>query len=158
MAAPAHAVAAGRVLLAALPVTQLDSILNRSTADPESDFPLTDRDALRTELERIRHAGYALDHGTGYPHICCVAAPMLDAAGEVEAAIATVAPCARFRQKEPALVTAILAVARAIGDLRLAGSEREVGSELTHRVPNAPAQAAFDAALAEITEAMSRVG
>ena len=67
MAAPAHAVAAGRVLLAALPVTQLDSILNRSTADPESDFPLTDRDALRTELERIRHAGYALDHGTGYP-------------------------------------------------------------------------------------------
>jgi DNA-binding IclR family transcriptional regulator len=158
LAMPAHATAAGRVLLAALPTCQLEAFLGRRVAAPESPLPLISSEALRAELEHIRQVGYALDQGDNYHDICCIAAPVIAGSGEVEAAIAIVAPCARFRQEEPALVTAILAVARAIGELRSAGSERETGIDGNHRDAEATAQAAFDAALAELTEAMSRVG
>lgn len=148
MAAPAHAIAAGRVLLAGLPACQIESYLTRHATGPEARFPLTNPDALRAELERIRTVGYAVDHGDGNYDVCCIAAPLVDATGAVEAAIAAVGPCARFRQEEPALVAAVLAVSRAIGALQAASPALET---------DASRRPTIEDRIAEISAAMSRV-
>ncbi|MGH2617475.1 MAG: IclR family transcriptional regulator, partial [Thermomicrobiales bacterium] len=52
MAAPAHAFAAGRVLLAGLAAPQLEAFLARHVAAPRTPLPGNSADALRTELEQ----------------------------------------------------------------------------------------------------------
>jgi DNA-binding IclR family transcriptional regulator len=157
LAAPAHAVAAGRALLAWLPAAQLDAYLARYVMASASPFPLTNPNALRAELAGIRQTGYALDRG-GHPDVCCIAAPIVDRDDVVASSITTLAPCARFLREEPALVTVILAVARAIGALQPAVVTRDDrdGADLVE--PEVATQERIEAALAMVSEVMSRVG
>jgi DNA-binding IclR family transcriptional regulator len=154
LAAPAHALAVGRVLLAHLPPARVEAYLAHRAAMPMSPFPLGSPAALREELGRIRTDGYALDRGTAHFEICCVAAPVLGRDGAVEAAIATTVPCARFKQDESTLVATILAVSRSIATLQeaTAAHDAPVDGNLI------AADAANRAALAMINAAMSRVG
>lgn len=159
MAVPAHVLAVGRVLLAWQPAAQIEDYLTRQAAAPPfPPFPPLAPRALRDEMAQIRLAGYALDHGEGNRDVCCVAAPIGDATGEVESAISIVAPCARFHREEAALVALILEVARAISAL-LADSgrrnERE-GADYTESDTTTRAEIAEQSAL--LAEAMSRVG
>jgi IclR family pca regulon transcriptional regulator len=154
LAAPAHAMAVGRVMLAHLPSAHLEAYLSRRAASPESPFPLGSPSALRAELERIRQDGYALDRGRAHFEICCVAAPVLDREGRVVAAIATTAPCSRFKLGESTLVATILAVSRSIATLLEATPTRDMTADAGHDA----AETAARAALAMINEAMSRVG
>ena len=128
---PAHALAAGRVLLAALPATQLDTILNRLTAHPavrpSADRPRCAADRAR---KRIRHAGYALDHGTGYPNLPPRRGP--DArrrrrgggGNRHRSALRALSAEGAGAGDWPSWPSP----APTSGDLRLAASEREVGS------------------------------
>jgi DNA-binding IclR family transcriptional regulator len=72
--APAHAAAAGKVLLA-------------QAADAEP----------RRELERIRRRGYAVDDGELAADVACVAAPVFAASGGAVAAIGVCGAAARMR-------------------------------------------------------------
>ncbi len=158
MAAPAHAIAAGKLLLAWLPAAQLDAYVARAASAADAPFPLTHPDALRAELEQIRLAGYAVDRGEGHPEVCCVAAPVSGQSGEVTASINLIVSCARLRQEEPALIAAVLAAARAIStlqaDLPAADGERDADPQ----TPETATRAEIEAALAAVSEVMSRVG
>src|SRR3954470_7163384 len=57
---PAHATSMGRVQLAGLPEAGLDAYLARAELRPLTSRTLTDPDALRAELARIRAQGWAL--------------------------------------------------------------------------------------------------
>jgi DNA-binding IclR family transcriptional regulator len=157
MAAPAHAVAAGKALLAELPAHQLNAYIARWMARPETPFPLKNPDALQAELAQLHQVGYALDRGEGHPAVCCVAAAVHDHDGNVNASIVVLAPCARFRQEEAALIAVVRAVTGAIGSLQADDAPRN-GSEEALRPESVGATGTpIEAALAAINEAMSRV-
>jgi DNA-binding IclR family transcriptional regulator len=74
-----HATGSGKVLLAYLPERELQEYLNRATLSRFTNATITDPDALREELARVRATGVALDceeHGVG---VRCIAAPIKDA-------------------------------------------------------------------------------
>lgn len=51
---------------------------------------ITNRTALKAELEQIRKQGWSFDHGEDYKEIRCFAAPVFNAKGELAAAISIV--------------------------------------------------------------------
>lgn len=155
MAGPAHAVAAGRVLLAWLPDGRREDYLARYDAALETPwFPKTEPETLRDALAQIRQMGYAVDRGEGNPDVCCIAAPIRGEAG-VSGAVSIVAPCARLRREEAATITVVLETARAISGL-LRALPAPAGRAI-YLEPEAVTQAAVEAALATVADAMSRV-
>jgi len=58
---------------------------------------VSDYEALVQELARVRRNGYAVNHGEWRESVCGVAAPVRDAMGRVEAAVAVSGPAERFR-------------------------------------------------------------
>jgi IclR family acetate operon transcriptional repressor len=157
LAVPAHTTAAGRSLLAWLTPAQIECYVDRQTDRSTSPFPLTSPSSLRAELGRIRQIGYAVDRCEGHPNVGCIAVPV-QSATDVVGSVSVVAPCARFRQEEANLTTVILAVARAISDLLTETVEQCGPTDIAFLEPEAANHAAVEAALATITEAMSRVG
>jgi DNA-binding IclR family transcriptional regulator len=155
MAAPAHAAAAGRALLAGLPPAELEAYLARAAGTPDSPFPIANLSALQAELNQIRQTGYALDRGEGHPDACCVAAPVPVQRGASAMSVSVLVSCARLRCDEAALVATTLAVARAIGDLPVDGSTPGGTSAGEESAP--AAQAEIDAVLLSVAEVMSRV-
>ena len=152
LSGPAHAFAAGRVLLAGLPAAQRDTAISRCLESPTLPWiPMVTEKALRDDLTRITRQGYARDDGDGGAGVCCLAAPLRWAEG-VPAAVAVVAPCPRLLAEESRTLPVLLEVARAMSSLQslpACGS----ASMTTHRV----AQAAIEAAQADIASAISRV-
>jgi DNA-binding IclR family transcriptional regulator len=83
---PAHAGAAGKLLLAFLPPAELD----RRTGQPLAALmprTITDPRRLRTELARIRRQGWAQDKGENLASILAYAAPVAAPDGGLLAAI-----------------------------------------------------------------------
>lgn len=157
IAGPASALAAGKVLLAWLPESQQGAYLARCDAEPPIPwFPKTSAEDLRIEFTRIRQLGYALDRGDGNPHVCCIAAPIFDRTS-VALSVATIAPCARLLRDEAQTRPVLIEVARAIGGVLAAMPARGAGAHAADLAPEAVTQAAIEAALATVAEAMSRV-
>ena len=74
-----HATGSGKVLLAYLPERELREYLNHAPLERFTNTTITDPDALRQELSRIRATEVAMDceeHGVG---VRCIAAPVRDA-------------------------------------------------------------------------------
>jgi IclR family pca regulon transcriptional regulator len=84
---PAYATSMGRVLLAGLEDVELDAFLARAELEPLTSETLTDEDALREELERVRRCGWALVDQELEDGLRSVAAPIRSARGDVLAAI-----------------------------------------------------------------------
>jgi IclR family transcriptional regulator, pca regulon regulatory protein len=84
---PAYATSMGRVLLAGLADAQLDAFLTRADRKKLTAETLTDEDALRRELERVREQGWALVDQELEGGLRSVAAPIRDPRGGVAAAI-----------------------------------------------------------------------
>src|SRR4051794_33364570 len=152
--APAHLMAAGRVLLASLSAAQFEEYLDRHA--PGSRFPITNPASLRAELEQIRQLGYGLDRGEDNANVCCVAAPLTGPSGTF-GAISIVAPCKRVRREEPALVTTVLEVARAIGSLLRNAAPGNGRAEADFPDPEATTRADIEAAMAMLGASMSGV-
>ena len=94
---PAHLVATGKVLLAALPPGRLDALLKAGPLAGPTRCSITDPDALRRDLERTRGRGYALDEQELVDDVCCVAVPVRDGAGRIAASLGIAIPLARFK-------------------------------------------------------------
>jgi DNA-binding IclR family transcriptional regulator len=154
--APAHLTVSGRSMLAWLTPAQIEGYIDRQT-DSSTSFPLTSPSRLRTELNQIRQAGYAVDRCEGHPDVGRIAAPVLNQ-DDVVGSVCIVAPCARFRKEEANLITVTLAVARAISDLLTESAEPHGAANSELPEPEAATQAAIEAVLAMVTESMSRVG
>lgn len=121
---PAHATSMGRVQLAALADAELDAYLARAELQPLTSHTLTEPDALRAELGRIRAQGWALVDQELEEGLRSVAAPIHDRTGRVVAAVNVSAHASRASRDtvRKALLPPLLATAERIeADLRAAG-------------------------------------
>jgi IclR family pca regulon transcriptional regulator len=121
---PAHATSMGRVQLAALGEAELGAYLARAQLRPLTAHTLTDPQALRAELGRIRAQGWALVDQELEEGLRSVAAPIRDRTGRVVAAVNVSAHASRASRDavRRLLLPPLLATAERIeADLRAAG-------------------------------------
>lgn len=98
--APAHASAAGKVLLASLSRDQLRELYPGSRIQGGTDKAASSRRVLEDELEAVRQQGYALNLGESEQGLHAVAALVRDAAGNVRAAISISGPSVRLTEEK----------------------------------------------------------
>ncbi|HEX6365003.1 MAG TPA: IclR family transcriptional regulator C-terminal domain-containing protein [Agromyces sp.] len=84
---PAYATSMGRVLLAGLPESDAIGVLEASDLSALTARTVTDAEAMRGELARVREQGWALVDGELEPGLRSVAAPVHGRDGSVVAAV-----------------------------------------------------------------------
>ena len=94
---PTHCTALGKVMLAFLPDERLVSIGKDKGLPRRTENTITDIEELKKHLELIREQGYALDDEENEKGVKCLAAPIRDLSGEVEAAISISVLSTRIR-------------------------------------------------------------
>lgn len=75
---PAHCTATGVALLAWLPRSEVNAVLDEHGMEAFNDATITDRDALIQRLADVRRDEYAVVNGEYNRELLCVAAPVLD--------------------------------------------------------------------------------
>ena len=94
--APLHCTAVGKVLLAYRSEPQVNGLLGKGPLERLTRHTLTSVKRLRPELEKVRDQGFALDREECEEGACCIAVPIVNARGEVEAALGISAPATRL--------------------------------------------------------------
>ena len=118
---PIHSVAAGKVLLAAMPEREILKLVRRGL-DRFTDRTITQLEPLLEELARIRRRGYATAFGEFDAGLNGVAAPVHDARGQVTAAVDVWGPAFRITPRRmPELVQQVRESAAAVS-VRLGGT------------------------------------
>jgi len=82
-----HSTAVGKALLATLPQTEIELILNQRGLKKKTPKTITLPAKLLRELSKVRDQGYALDNEENNVGARCVAAPVLDNFGRPVAAV-----------------------------------------------------------------------
>ncbi|MDR7302528.1 IclR family transcriptional regulator [Haloactinomyces albus] len=75
----AHATAVGKAVMATMPADTVTQVLSRSSMAPQTERTITTIDDMRTELDKIREVGYALDDGEQEVGVRCYAVAVPDA-------------------------------------------------------------------------------
>ena len=119
-AVPIYAGASGKVLMAYLPETERDRIIELTGLKPVQPDRIIDRRSFLETLEGVRRTGYGVSVGDVTPGATAIAAPIFDAMGEVEAVVSLRAPEIRLteertRQVAPLVVDCAMAISRDIG-------------------------------------------
>jgi IclR family transcriptional regulator, KDG regulon repressor len=119
-AVPLYCTAVGKVMLAYMPDDEREKILPQLGLTRRTPNTVGNLQELQTELYRVRKNGYASDLEENELHIRCVAAPIWDHAGGVNASLSITAPVvrmavARLRQLAPLILTAGLQISRELG-------------------------------------------
>jgi DNA-binding IclR family transcriptional regulator len=83
----AYCTGLGKVLLAALPDEQMESIILDGELIALTPNTITSPAALRTELKTVRQRGYALDDRENQADMRCIAVPVQDREGRAVAAL-----------------------------------------------------------------------
>lgn len=86
-----YASAVGKAILAHLPRSDRDRLLQHVEYVPFTATTMTDRDSLEIELTHVRQRGWAVDDGELESYIRCVAVPVRDSRGDVKAAMSITA-------------------------------------------------------------------
>jgi len=105
---PAHATGVGKVLLAALDPPALDRLLLGVHLERFTRNTVTDKAALRRQLQAIRDAGYATDDEEYTIGVQCIAVPVRQLDGKVIAAMSVAVPAIRFGEKIAARALTLL--------------------------------------------------
>ena len=93
---PLHCTAVGKILLAHLPDTEQTAVLNELVLRRFTENTVSNLQELRTQLARVRKDGFACDMEEHEPHIRCVAAPIWDHTGAVNASLSITGPAVRM--------------------------------------------------------------
>jgi DNA-binding IclR family transcriptional regulator len=93
---PLHCTGAGKVLLAWLPASQREALIDRLDFRVYTSRTLASRGSLLAALEAVRRSGYALDEEEYDAGVRCVAVPIADGNGGAIAAISISAPAMRL--------------------------------------------------------------
>lgn len=93
---PLHCTAVGKILLAYLPAAEQLSILNELELRRFTENTVGNLQELQTQLLRVRRDGYACDLEEHESHIRCVAAPIWDHTGTVNASLSITGPAVRM--------------------------------------------------------------
>jgi len=94
--APLHSTAVGKVLLAYRSKAQVNSLLGRGALERLTRHTITSVSQVRRELEKVHDQGFALDREECEEGACCIAVPIRNAQGDVEAALGISAPTTRL--------------------------------------------------------------
>ena len=113
---PLHATAAGKALIAHLPLQRVQALLGRGAFPFHTDATLTDQGELTADLATIRHTGVTRDAGEWQAGLSSIAAPVFGGLGEPVAALALAGPSARLTgARMDQLAATLAAEARALG-------------------------------------------
>lgn len=93
---PLHAGSSSKSFLAFLPAPDQEEYISRADLKALTHSTITDPDALREELARIRERGYALSLEERQAGAASIAAPILDHSGRPIAVISVCGPVERF--------------------------------------------------------------
>lgn len=96
---PFYATAIGKAIAAHLSDEVLDRILEKSKFVSITPYTITDQDTFKKELEKVREMGVAFDNQEIVEGARCVAAPIFNTLGEVEAAISISGASHRFKDE-----------------------------------------------------------
>ncbi|MFT4285032.1 MAG: IclR family transcriptional regulator [Protaetiibacter sp.] len=119
-----HATALGKAILAFTPQPEVEEYLARPLP-VLTRATITDPDALRAELARVRRVGAAYDLAESFDGLFCVAAPVRDRRGAAIAALSVTGATARAHAER--FAPAVIATARAL--------ERELGGRAPSPAP-----------------------
>lgn len=97
--APLHCTALGKVLLAYLPSTERNKILDKIELSKLTDKTITDKKQLEIELNKIEQKGMSWDREENEKDVRCIAAPIKDYQGRVVAAVSISRPAYRVNKK-----------------------------------------------------------
>lgn len=111
---PAHSVGVGKALLAHRPWDEISGPLLEAGLPALTPDTITSLGTLAEELGAVRERGYAYDKEESMIGLCCVAAPIRDAGGEVIAALSMSAPAYRFYSARDKYTRAVLEATRRI--------------------------------------------
>jgi IclR family transcriptional regulator, KDG regulon repressor len=119
-AVPLYCTAVGKVMLAYMPDAERAQFLPQLAMRRLTANTVGNLQELEGELYRVRKNGYACDLEEHELHIRCVAAPIWDHAGRVNASLSITAPMVRMpvtrlRQLAPLIQTAGLHISRELG-------------------------------------------
>jgi IclR family KDG regulon transcriptional repressor len=119
-AVPLYCTAVGKVMLAHMPDDERERVLPQLGVKRLTPNTVGNLQELDAELYRVRKNGYACDLEEHELHIRCVAAPIWDHAGSVNASLSITAPVVRMavtrlRQLAPLIQTAGLQISRELG-------------------------------------------
>ena len=92
MIEPLHSSSVGKCILAYRTEQRREEILEDYEMTPYTERTITDKDALREELERIRQRGYSLDDEEMFLNVRCIAVPIFDYHGSVRYSIGISGP------------------------------------------------------------------
>ncbi|MBI9085635.1 MAG: IclR family transcriptional regulator [Desulfobacterales bacterium] len=93
---PLHCSAVGKVLMADMPETDVDMILQNVNSDRRTRNTITDPFEMKQHLQMIRTTGYAMDDEENEEGVRCVAAPIRNEIGKVVAAMSVSGPTTRM--------------------------------------------------------------
>ncbi|WP_416841732.1 HTH-type transcriptional regulator XacR [Haloferax sp. DFSO52] len=90
-----HTTALGKAILAHLPESRVDEIIEQHGLERKTPKSIGTRDELFEVLEEVRERGYAIDDGERLEGLRCLAAPIKSSSGGVMGAISVSAPASR---------------------------------------------------------------
>lgn len=93
---PFHATASGKMYLSSLAPSHLDSYLRAAELRQYTPNTITDRDALRAEIDLIKQNGYSRDREEFMRDMVALAVPILDPHGRLMATLSFHAPTQRY--------------------------------------------------------------
>lgn len=111
---PLHAGSSSKVLLAHLPVEEIDTYVSVVGLQALTDLTITNPDDLKGELAGIREVGFAISSGERQSGAASVAAAILDHDGHPIAAMSLCGPAERFHSEVDAAAIAVVGASKSI--------------------------------------------
>ena len=117
---PLHCTAVGKVMLAYMPPEEQASVLGQLEIKRLTQHTIGNIQDLTAHLQRVRKSGYACDLEENELHIRCIAAPIWDHTGTVNASLSITGPVVRMpmtrlRQLAPLVQQAGFKISRELG-------------------------------------------
>lgn len=110
---PPHCSAMAKAILAFQPADTVNRMLEAYGLTKRTEHSIVDRQALRTELERVKKEGVAFDREESMLGGICIGAPIRDTSGQITAALSVSTPIQRIpSERERLIQRAVLAAAQ----------------------------------------------
>ena len=108
-----HCTASGKVLLGAFSSQEFESFIGRTQLVKKTEKSIVNPLVLQEEIRRIQKQGYACDDEETEIGGRCVAAPVFNKQGHIEASVSIVGPSTRIRQSD---LVSIATVVKRVAD------------------------------------------
>ncbi len=122
---PMHASGIGKALLSQMSEARFDAHVKRNDLEKFTAHTISDPEALRLEMARIRERGYAVDDQERNVGMRCIAAPVFDWTGEAVAGLSVSGPVSRMGDEDTdRIAQSVTEAAQAL--TQALGAERDV--------------------------------